>query len=312
MTQQAHPESQPLIPKRYHSPLRYPGGKARLAGFIKTVFRANRLLDGVYAEPYAGGAAVALALLFGEYASRIYINDLDPAVYAFWHSVLHDTEALCRLVDDTPATPREWQRQRAVYENGPGETTLRLGFSAFFLNRTNRSGIIGSGGMIGGKKQRGRWRLDARYNQRDLAERIARIARYRNRIHLSNFDAMDFLAHCATALPERALLYLDPPYYTKGRQRLYANHYAANDHAVVADVLPMLPFPWVVSYDDASEIRRLYKGYRSLTYTLPYTAAERQHGAEVMFFSDQLLIPAEHRPSHDAIRRGRVATASTR
>jgi DNA adenine methylase len=275
---------------RYNSPLRYPGGKAKLADIVKAIFRENGLLDGAYAEAYAGGASVALTLLFEEYASRIYINDLDPAVFAFWHSVLHETEALCRLVRDTRATPRQWGLQKLIYRNAATESRLAIGFAAFFLNRTNRSGIIASAGMIGGKEQQGRWKLDARYNQIELIERITRIASYRDRIHLYNLDAIDFLARCATTLPERSLVYLDPPYYVKG-QRLYASYYQDEDHAEIADLLPALPFPWLVSYDDAPEIRRIYCDYRKFCYTLRYTAAMRQHGAEVMFFSDQLVIP---------------------
>lgn len=139
---------------RYSSPLRYPGGKAKLAGFVKEIFRANDLLDGAYAEPYAGGASVALTLLFDEFASRIYINDIDRAVYAFWSAVLNSTEELCRLIRDTRPTPTEWLRQRRIYSNSATESPLALGFSAFFLNRTNRSGIIESAGMIGGRAQR--------------------------------------------------------------------------------------------------------------------------------------------------------------
>ncbi len=276
---------------RYNSPLRYPGGKARLADLIKAVLRENSLLDGAYAEPYAGGASLALTLLFEEYVSRIYINDIDSAVFAFWHSVLYETDALCRLVLDTRATPAQWSRQRDIYRNAGNESQLSVGFATFFLNRTNRSGIISSAGMIGGRQQHGRWKLDARYNQRDLVERISRVARYSDRIRLYNLDAVDFLACCATDLPERALVYLDPPYYVKGQKRLYANYYNDEDHADIACVLPALPFAWLVSYDDAPRIRELYSHYRKLTYSLRYTAAERQHGAEVMFFSDQLAIP---------------------
>jgi DNA adenine methylase len=248
------------------------------------------LLDGAYIEPYAGGASVALTVLFEEYASRIYINDLDPAVFAFWHSVLHDTDRLCRIVRDTRVTPRQWSRQQAIYRSDKTVSLPELGFAAFFLNRTNRSGIISSGGMIGGSLQDGPWKLDARYNGRELADRIARVARYRDRIHLSNLDAVLFLKQCAKNVSGRALTYLDPPYYVKG-QHLYANHYEDKDHAKIARLLPGLPFPWVVSYDNAPEIRRLYRGWRRVTYTLRYTAAKRQQGAEVMFFSEGLEIP---------------------
>jgi len=281
----------PRCTVRYNSPLRYPGGKAKLADFIKAVFRANRLLDGVYLEPYAGGASVALTLLYEEYASEVYINDLDRAIFAFWHSVVHEPDRLCRLVRDARVTPDQWARQRRVYRRAATGPLLDLGFAAFFLNRTNRSGIIGSAGMIGGGKQRGRWKLDARYNGPELAERIARVARYRDRIRVFNLDAGVFLRQCAAKLTGQALAYLDPPYYVKGQRRLYANYYAGADHAEIAALLASVPFPWVVSYDDVPEIRRLYKGYRRTGYSLRYTAAQRRSGSEVIFLSDGLAVP---------------------
>jgi DNA adenine methylase len=68
--------------------LRYPGGKAPFAPFIADLMVANGLTGGHYLEPYAGGAGVALDLLFQGHASHIHINDADPAVYAFWLSVI--------------------------------------------------------------------------------------------------------------------------------------------------------------------------------------------------------------------------------
>ena len=62
---------------RILSPLRYPGGKSRITDFVKQIIKDNNLLDGVYVEPYAGGAAVALSLLMDEYVSSIIINDKD-------------------------------------------------------------------------------------------------------------------------------------------------------------------------------------------------------------------------------------------
>ncbi len=120
------------------------------------------MLDGHYVEPYAGGASVGLALLFDEYASQIHINDLDPSVHSFWHCVLNDTDRLCRLIRDRPLTMEEWRRQRTIQSRGDSASPLALGFSTFYLNRTNRSGIIASGGVIGGNDQTGNWKLDAR------------------------------------------------------------------------------------------------------------------------------------------------------
>ena len=166
---------------KFVSPLRYPGGKLKVVDYIKKIFEENNLYDGVYIEPYAGGASVALSLLFSEYAQIIKINDIDRSIYAFWYSVLNEPEAFCRLINDTPVNMDEWHAQHIVQEHKEEEELLSLGFSTFFLNRTNRSGIL-SAGVIGGKNQTGNFKIDARYNKKDLIERIETIADYSERI----------------------------------------------------------------------------------------------------------------------------------
>jgi DNA adenine methylase len=277
---------------RHLSPLRYPGGKARLAPVIQAVFEANRLLDGHYAEPYAGGAGIALALVFREYASHVHINDADRSIFAFWHSALRETEALCKRISDTRVSMSQWHREREVQQRKYSSSPVDLGFSTFFLNRTNRSGIIASGGVIGGNRQLGAWSIDARYEKRALIRRIQRIAAYGNRISIYNLDAEDFLGEMAGTLPERSLVYLDPPYYHKGTQRLYANYYRPDDHARLSTILPACPWPWIVSYDAVPEIARLYRHLPlSLRYDIRYSASTASIGREAMFFSPDLLPP---------------------
>jgi DNA adenine methylase len=285
----------PPAHRRYATPLRYPGGKAKLANFIKLIYQQNKLLDGHYAETYAGGAGVALSLLFLEYASEIHINDLSKPVYAFWHSVLYETEEFCDLIRGTQITIEEWHRQKAIQGCAETASLLELGFSTFFLNRTNRSGII-TGGVIGGKGQSGVWKMDARFNKSDLIDRIKKIARYRRRINLYNEDASDFLRTILPNLPARTLCYLDPPYFVKG-QGLYEDYYQAKDHAEIARLISQITHPWIVSYDNAPEIAELYKSYRSVAYNLSYSAADRYRGAEIMFFSEGLIIPSIQDPT---------------
>ena len=159
------------------------------------------------------------------------------------------------------------------------------------LNRTNRSGIIHSGGVIGGLKQAGEWKLDARFYRESLIKRIETIADYRNRISLYNRDAAELLGILFTSLPTKSLLYLDPPYYVKGKRRLYANYYEHSDHAQIAKLLAVAKHSWLVSYDDAPEVRALYRGYRRRAYGVPYTAHERYQGREIIFFSHGLTLP---------------------
>ena len=274
---------------RYFTPLRYPGGKGRLAPYLKAVLEANNLLDGEYVEPYAGGAAVALELLFHEYVSCIRINDLSVPVFAFWHCVLNETEALVRLVRDTSLTVAEWDRQRTIFRTEDGSDLLSLGFAFFYLNRTNRSGIL-NGGVIGGRQQTGHWKIDARYNAKELIARIEAIARLGSRIHLTNLDAVSFLEEGRGVWSTRTIVYCDPPYYVKGRD-LYYHFYEHVDHARVADQVTKLTRHWVVSYDNVPEIHALYAGFRHIAYDIGYSARNIRQGSEVMFFSPHLDVP---------------------
>ena len=276
------------------SPLRYPGGKRKLSNFIKLVYRQNNLVGGTYAEPYAGGAAVALSLLFGEYAARVLINDVDRSIFAFWHSVLVETDELCRRIYEAEVSVAEWYRQRSVQDND-SSSIIDLGFSTFYLNRTNRSGII-RGGIIGGKEQDGKWKIGARFNKTDLVRRIRKIARYRSRIIVSNLDAAVFLRQLRPNLDQSSLVYLDPPYYVKGGD-LYENHYNHDDHELIAELIASYNTPWIVTYDNVKQICAMYDGESRLNYGLSYSAQDRYKGSEVMFYSSGLSVPDVEDPA---------------
>ena len=207
----------------HFTPLRYPGGKAKLARFVKKLLEKNDLLDGHYVEPYAGGAGIAVELLLQEYVSHIHINDINRPVHAFWKSVLHNTEELLQLIKDTKPSVRAWDKQKKIYGNQSEHDDLALGFATFFLNRTNRSGIL-NGGMIGGRDQSGEWKIDARYNAKALADRVVAIAKLKRSITLTKLDAEIFLKRKVSKLPPNTLIYLDPPYYAKGKA-LYHDFY---------------------------------------------------------------------------------------
>lgn len=272
------------------TPLRYPGGKGKLTPFIKAVFEENDLLDGHYVEGYAGGAGIATRLLLLGYASCVHLNDIDRSVYAFWHSVINSTEALCKLVRDAKVTLKERKKQIAIHADPDNHSLLQVGFATFFLNRTNRSGIL-RGGVIGGKKQNGKWKIDARFNKEDLCRRIQNIALYRSRIRLYNLDAADFVRGVLPSLPNKTLIYLDPPFYCKA-QGLYEHHYSHGDHQTIAKIVQtQITVPWIVSYDFQPEIMQLYKGYPTISYGLNYFAAKPRRGSEVMFFAPDVRIP---------------------
>lgn len=280
---------------QFYTPLRYPGGKGRLSHFIQLVLAENNLCDAHYVEPFCGGCGIAFPLLYLQYARHVHLNDFNRSIHLFWKAVLYQTEDLCKLISETKVNPKEWHKQRGILDAGSG-TDLEIGFATFFMNRCNRSGII-NGGMIGGKQQNGKWKIDARFNKGSLITRIQRIASYRNRISLYNLDAEQFLSRINGNLPCKTLIYLDPPYYLKGAG-LYEDHYLHHDHERLAKfVQRRLKNHWIVSYDNHPKIRKMYAERRRIEYQLSYTAKDRYFGTEVIFFSDELVIPKVPNPA---------------
>lgn len=268
-----------------------------MTNYLKLVFEQNELLGGHYVEPYAGGCGIAVNLLLHDYASCIHLNDLNKAVYAFWHSVINSTDELCKKIRDTRVSMTQWRRQRTIHSQPDDHSLLDLGFSTFFLNRTNRSGIL-TGGVIGGKKQTGKWKINARYNKKVLCDRIEKIALYRTRIRLYNLDAEALIVGVLPSLPQKSLVYLDPPYFVKS-ERLYKNLYTPADHAAIAMLVRQsISIPWIVSYDYAPEILELYRACPSIVYGMNYSAGSKRYkGSEAMFFSPKLSIPDAENPS---------------
>jgi DNA adenine methylase len=275
----------------HFTPLRYPGGKAKLAAYVKEIIRQNKLFDGEYIEPYAGGAGIALELLLQEYVSQVRINDVSEHVYSFWKSVLNDTDELCKRIRSTRLSIASWDKQKKIISHPEDHDYVTVGFATFFLNRTNRSGIL-NGGIIGGRDQSGPWKIDARYNAEELIFRIESIAKMKKSIKLTHSDAISFLKFGLPKWSKKALIYLDPPYFERGRE-LYYDYYKPDDHAAVADHIAekMNERYWIVSYDNVPKIKKLYSRFRSITYNVGYSARDQYVGKEVMFFSPKLLIP---------------------
>lgn len=273
------------------SPLRYPGGKTILYDYIATVADDNRLGSYTYVELFAGGAGLAIALLLNGKVKSIVINDLDQCVYAFWKSVLYQTDELCALIADTDVTVEQWKSQKDTFTNFDIHSTLEVGFATLFLNRTNRSGIL-NGGIIGGKGQTGSYAIDCRFNKRDIIERIQNIAAKRDHIALFNMDAGEFLRTQNAVLRKRCFFYLDPPYVVKGGN-LYKNAFQENDHRYLSDVVGEVLHgrKWIITYDNDPLIESLYHDYPMQTYQLSYTAQDKKRGAERMIFSKKLRIP---------------------
>lgn len=270
------------------TPLRYPGGKTQLTPFVLELMRENDLLQSVYCEPFAGGAGIACRLLLNGNVAEVWINDIDPAIHAFWYSVLHDTDALCDRIMSARLDMSEWYKQRSIQTHSAAKR-LDLAFATFYLNRTNRSGIL-RGGVIGGKEQKGNYLLDCRFDRTELVRKIRRIAVYRDQVVLACMDARTYISSTLKKLPAHALVNVDPPYYNAGPD-LYTNSYKHEDHVALALAVRAMPHRWILTYDDTPEIQKMYTGLTQYRKTLNYYAQVKRLAAELLVLSPKLIPP---------------------
>jgi len=270
------------------SPLRYPGGKAKLTPYIQSLISLNDLVGCEYVEPYAGGASVALSLVMNGSASTVHINDFDRRIYAFWYSILNNCDEFCDKIESIPINIEEWNKQKSILKNFEEYDLFDIGFSTFFLNRTNISGIL-KAGVIGGQSQQGNWKIDARFNKKKLIKKIQEIHNYKKGIKVYNQDALDFINQIHSSVPvQNSFYYLDPPYYNKGQQ-LYLNFYRPEDHSNISSLLENLDDTyWIVSYDNVDQIKNHYSKFRQQEYCLNYYAGKATVGKEIIIYSDTL------------------------
>ncbi|MDR2938457.1 MAG: DNA adenine methylase [Prevotellaceae bacterium] len=275
----------------FYSPLRYPGGKNKLSAFIAKVCIDNGISNH-YIEPYAGGASVALFLLLENFVKKITINDKDRSLYAFWYSVLNHTEELCNKIAGADISLNNWQEQKKIQQNKETVNLLDLGFSTLFLNRTNYSGIL-TGGPIGGFEQKGKYKMDCRFNKTEIIDRIRKIAANKKRIKLYQRDAIDLINKIERKInKDNIIIYFDPPYYLKANS-LYMNYYKEQDHLNVSQRIKRIKrIKWIVSYDNLDEIKKMYVQCSSKEYSFKHTAYKAKVGNEILFFSKGLIQPS--------------------
>lgn len=276
----------------HYSPLRYPGGKTSLSKFIEDLVKESSLEGSTYYELYAGGAGAGLKLLFNGTFNRIVLNDADVHIYAFWKSILEFNEEFIDRLEKCSIDLDTWYREKEIYKNPSDFEIIDVGFSAFYLNRCNRSGILHKAGPIGGLKQEGKYKIDARFNKETLKKRIKKIGEWKDKITIHNEEASTLLVEIFNREPEEEIfVFLDPPYYKQG-ENLYLNFYEHNDHSTLANILKQnRDQNWFVSYDNQKEIINLYSDLRMSTYSTRYSLQDKKKASEILIFSDSLMIP---------------------
>jgi DNA adenine methylase len=215
----------------------------------------------------------------------LHLNDADIRVYSAWRAIITETDRFLDRIRLTKVDLDEWHTSIDLLQNIDPRTeySFELGFAAYFVNRTSRSGIILGAGPIGGYKQTGQWKIDARWYRDTMTARVAWIGKVRDQIVLTNEDALVFMARSRTRLPlQDSLIFVDPPYVEVG-SRLYLNAMDEGKHSALADMLQGGTFPhWVLTYDNHPLIRQLYARQKIETITVNYSLRTTRKEKEIL------------------------------
>ncbi len=274
------------------SPLRYPGGKTQMSKFVEHTIEINKLNDVIYCEPFSGGAGVAMELLLTNKVNSIILNDLDSAIYSFWYALLNETKKFIKTIQELSVNLNTWYEQKNIYNKlkDSHQYKFELAIATFFLNRTNRSGII-TGGPIGGYEQKGKYKIDCRFNKTKLIKKFEEISKYANHIQLYNLDAISLINDILLKeLYNNLFIFLDPPYYKQGKN-LYKNSFNHDKHIELSNTIKKLnKYHWITTYDNNKHIEEIYSDIHILKYTLQYSVNKKRKEQEIFFHNPKTKV----------------------
>jgi DNA adenine methylase len=293
--------------KRVMSPLRYPGSKVRITELIAGLLERNLLVGSHLYEPFAGGSAVSLALLGNGFVPSATWIERDPMIFAFWKMVKERPEALIERMMSGKVTLAAWRRMlpmRAI-ERPTKANLADLGYAGLFFNRTCFSGIIGAG-PIGGLTQNSTYKINCRFNKKELAAMIRECSGIMKKVEIAFGDGVAFLQKECLKMPSHSVVYIDPPYVLNGH-KLYRYHFKKSQHEALADAVNDLRVPWLMSYDNHDLIRDLYVGEQAKFVKTYQSLQGSRFVKEILLLSDDFMLPSSDRAEPLRRNRGRAA-----
>ena len=230
--------------------------------YIERFILSNKIQPEVIIEPFAGSAAISLGLLALNKVKKALLNDIDPFITSFWRAVFEYNDELVSKIEEVDVTLEMYkllkQHMRENKQSTNNENIVENALTFLFINRTNFSGII-KGGPLGGIAQRSKYKIDCRFNKKDIVSRIRWLRQFKGRVEVYNEDGIDFLKKIVKQnWSSNLLLYIDPPYYNSGKY-LYNYYFTDEEHNQLASLLSMIEQPWLLSYDDSEFIKHLYQ-----------------------------------------------------
>ena len=243
--------------------LRYPGGKTRA---VSTMLRYLPPRLDTLVSPFFGGGSVELAM--ASQGTRVYGYDAFKPLVVFWNAVMNDADALAREVKKYHPLPKTkfYALQRSMREGQVKDKDLAAVF--YTLNRSSFSGTTMSGGM-------------SPNHERFTPSSIERLRQFK--IDGLSVKRVDFQKSLAKHADD--FLYCDPPYANGGA--LYGERgdcHQGFDHEALAQILRKRD-GWILSYNDCSLVRDLYKGFKFVEVSWKYGMSNSKKSNEVLILS---------------------------
>ena len=225
--------------------LRYPGGKSKAVKFINSIIPINFL---EFREPFVGGGSVFIDLIQNGNSNALYkINDLNYDLYCFW-----------KYLKEKETDGRKLFR---YFTNKKDYSDFDRAVRFFVLNRITFSGIVDSGGYS-------EQAFEKRFTLSSI-EKIKYLSKILASVEIYNKDYEELLFEDG----KDVFIFLDPPYYTQAKSRLYGNNgilHTSFNHRIFAENMKKCNHKWLITLDDCEENRKLFSFANIYNWTLQY------------------------------------------
>lgn len=263
-----------------HSPLNYLGGKSRLAERIVKMLPEDHIC---YCEPFCGAAWVFFAK---DPSKSEVLNDADGELVNFWRVLQNHLEEFLRYYRFAVVSRKifDWENMKIPETLTDIQRAVRyyyiqkLGFGGKTFDRTFGTSATGP----------------ARLNLMTIEDRLLDVHARLARVVIENLDACACIERYDR--PE-TLFYLDPPYWqTAG----YAVPFKDEDYCRVEAVLAKIKGRFVLSLNDAPEVRRIFRRFVITSVKTSYSAANGRSSAHDRQKARSELIISNIRPRNVA------------
>lgn len=256
------------------SPLRWVGGKSKLADRIVSLIPPHRQ----YGEAFAGAGWV----FFRKEPSRVEsLNDINSDLVGFYRVLQHHLEEFCRQFKWLLSS-REWFEDFQRQQQAGGLTDIQRAARFYYLQRHCFGGKV-TGQTFGVSPDN-----PPPINLLRIEEELSAVHLRLAGVKIEHLDWREYLRRYDG--PE-TFFFLDPPYF--GSEDYYGKGlFARSDYAELAGILAGLKARFLLTLNDAPEIRETFAAFRQREARTRYSVARD----ETMAAGEILIMNYDLRP----------------